>query len=209
MIEAGKAPEPRPGGVPTDTHHDLLEIERGATDEEVRRAYKRCREVYAHEALCCYGLLEPHEIEKMRARIDEAFDVLLDPARRRPYELSVFPDKPEPPRRQSEEDDDEPPRPAPDITPDTEFTGALLRQVRKSQRVSLRDISQRTKISTSYLRALEEDDFGKLPAVVYTTGFVTEYARCLKLEPRQVSRTYVSRFKRYLEDKERAFARKA
>jgi hypothetical protein len=52
----------------------------------------------AHDALCCYGLLEAHEIEKLRARVDEAFDVLLDPARRRPYEASVFPEQPAPVR---------------------------------------------------------------------------------------------------------------
>ncbi|MDD9937152.1 MAG: helix-turn-helix domain-containing protein [Myxococcales bacterium] len=208
MVEAGKAPDPTPAGVPQESHHDLLEIERGATDEEVRRAYKRCREVYAHDALCCYGLLEPHEVEKVRARIDEAFDVLLDPARRRPYELSVFPEEPEP-TPEPIDVDEEPLRPAPAVSPDTQFTGSLLRQVREARRVSLRDISQRTKISVAYLKALEEDDFGKLPAVVYTTGFLTEYARFLELEPKQVSRTYVGRFKRYIDEKERAFARKA
>ena len=76
-------------------------------------------------------------------------------------------------------------------------------------RIGLAEISQRTKISTSYLKAIEEDDFGKLPAVVYTAGFVTQYARYLKLDAKQVSRTYVGRFKRYLEDKERSFARKS
>ena len=96
MLDAGKAPLPRLVGPPMPGHHDLLEIERGASDEDIRRAYKRCREVYSHDALCCYGLFEPHEIEKLRARLDEAFDVLVDPARRRPYELSVFADEPEP-----------------------------------------------------------------------------------------------------------------
>ena len=47
-------------------------------------------------------------------------------------------------------------RPAPDVTPDTQFTGALLRQVRESRRVALREISQRTKISVPYLKAIEE-----------------------------------------------------
>jgi flagellar biosynthesis protein FlhG len=208
MIEAGKQPPDGASGVPVDSYHDLLEVERGATDEEVRRAYKRCREVYSHDALCCYGLLESHEIEQLRARVDEAFDVLLDPARRRPYELSVFPDEPEPVRREPEEEVEEPPRPAPEIAPDTQFTGELLRQVRESQRISLRDISQRTKISLGYLKAIEDDDFARLPAVVYTTGFVTEVARYLKLEAQQVSRTYVTRYRRYLDDKQRAAARK-
>jgi flagellar biosynthesis protein FlhG len=195
--------------MPTDAHHDVLEVERGASDEDVRRAYKRCREIYSHDSLCCYGLFESHEIEQLRARVDEAFDVLLDPARRRPYELSVFtePAHSVPPVKAQE--DAEPVRPPPDLTPDTHFTGALLKQVRESQRLTLLEISQRTKISVGYLRALEEDDFARLPALVYASGFVRELARSLKLDPQQVSRTYLTRFRRYLEEKERAFARKA
>jgi flagellar biosynthesis protein FlhG len=54
-----------------------------------------------------------------------------------------------------------------------------------------------------YLRAIEEDDFAKLPAVVYASGFVAEYAKVLKLDPQQVSRTYVRRYKRFLEEKQR------
>ncbi|MEY4576720.1 MAG: hypothetical protein RL701_1423, partial [Pseudomonadota bacterium] len=191
-------------GVPSDSHHDMLEVERGATDEEIRRAYKRCRDLYAHDSLACYGLLEPHEIETMRARLDEAFDVLLDPARRRPYELSVFPPGPEPQREEAEPfpEVDEP-QALPEITPETVFTGALLKQVREASRVTLRDVSQKTKIGLQYLRAIEEDDFGRLPALVYASGFVGEYAKCLKLDAQQVSRTYVRRYRRFLEDKQR------
>ncbi len=204
-IDAGKA-APQPWGLPNESHHDLLEIERGASDEEIRRAYKRCREVYGPHALCGYGLFESHEIETIRARVDEAFDVLLDPARRRPYELATFRQQPEsagtePPTGIASG----PPPPAPQIGADTQFTGALLRQVRESRRVTLRDVSLRTKISVVHLRSIEDDDFGKLPAVVYTTGFVTELARYLHLDPQQASRSYVNRYKRYLDDKQRGF----
>jgi flagellar biosynthesis protein FlhG len=207
IVDAGKAPPMRLSGVPQDGHYDLLEIERGASDEEIRRAFKRCREVYSHEALCCYGLFEPHEIEKLRSRLDEAFDVLVDPARRRPYELSVFADEPEPTPDPSVSAAP-PPRPVPDILPDTTFTGALLRQVRESQHLSLQEIHQRTKISAVYLRAIEDDDFGRLPELVYASGFLREVARNLRLDPVQVSRSYLGRYKRYLDDKQRAFARK-
>jgi flagellar biosynthesis protein FlhG len=207
-MEAQLARGPRLSAVPSDSHHDLLEVERGATDEEVRRAYKRCRELYAHDSLVCYGLLEPHEIESLRARLDEAFDVLLDPARRRPYELSIFPPGSEPKPAPVEPDFDPDGASAlPEITPETVFTGPILRQVREAHRVSLRDVSQKTKIGLPYLRAIEEDDFTKLPALVYCSGFVSEYAKCLKLDAQQVSRTYVRRYKRFLEDKQRNLTR--
>ncbi len=208
MIEAGKDPSVRPPTAPVDTHHDLLEVERGATDEEIRRAFKRCRDIYAPHSQCCYGLFEPNELEKLLVRIDEAFDVLLDPARRRPYELSAFAADPDPNGADApNEADAEPPPPAPEISPDTHFTGTLLRRVRLSQRVQLQDVSRRTKIGVGYLKAIEDEDFGVLPPLVYTRGFVGEFAKYLKLDSQQVSRTYVRRYKDYLEQRGKLLCR--
>ncbi len=201
-IESGKSRRRAARVVPPESHHDLLEVDRGATDEEIRRAFKRAREIYAADALACYGLFEPQEIDKVRLRLEEAYDVLLDPARRRPYELSVFPIE--------EDEHEEEPRtergrgelpPAPEITPDTEFSGVLIRQIRESQGIELKDISHRTKVGLAYLRAIEEDDYASLPAPVYVRGFVAELAKCLRLDSAQVSRTYVKRFRRYLEER--------
>jgi flagellar biosynthesis protein FlhG len=190
--------------VPPESHHDLLEVDRGATDEEIRRAYKRAKEIYAPNALACYGLFDDASMESLRARLEEAYDVLLDPARRRPYELSVFPPDPEPVPAPAHDEDEEPKPPPPVITPDTEFTGPLLRAVRESQGVDLRDVSQRTKVGRAYLEAIERDDFTSLPAPVYVRGFVTELAKCLRLDAAQVSRTYVRRYKRHLDGREKA-----
>lgn len=200
-LESGKRRTPM-RTVPPESHHDLLEVERGATEEEVRRAYKRSREVYAQGALATYGLFEPHEIEALRARLDEAHDVLLDPTRRRPYELSVFPpseehDEPTPLGGQG----DEPLPPAPELTPDTAFTGALLKAVRLSRGVKLDEISARTKVGIGYLTAIEADDFASLPAPVYVRGFVGELAKFLGLDAAQVARTYVRRLRRAIEER--------
>jgi flagellar biosynthesis protein FlhG len=171
----------------------------------VRRAYKRAREIYAPGAIATYGLFEPSELEALRARLDEAHDVLLDLARRRPYELSVFPpspehDEPAPAPGQG----DEPRPPPPDITPDTDFTGAILKAFRESRGVRLEEISARTKVGLAYLAAIEADDFGSLPAPVYVRGFVGELAKYLGLDAAQVSRTYVRRLRRALEERRTA-----
>jgi flagellar biosynthesis protein FlhG len=182
--------------VPSGSHHDVLEVERGATDEEIRRAYKRMCAVFDAENPVTFGLFDSEGIDAVRARIDEAYDVLLDPARRRPYEISVFPEPLESPAQAEEEQapTGELP-PAPSITPDTEFTGALLRAVRESQGTSLEHISERTKVGTSYLRCIEDEEFDKLPAAVYVRGFVIEFAKCLRLDPDQVSQSYLRRYR--------------
>ena len=187
--------------VPPSSHHDVLEVERGATDEEIRRAYKRMCAVFDPENLVTFGLFDEDGLEAARTRIDEAYDVLLDPARRRPYEISVFPEAQET-KAQTEQEQvpsGELP-PAPSITPDTEFGGALLRAVRESQGTSLNQISERTKVGTNYLRCIEEDEFEKLPAAVYVRGFVTEFAKCLRLDPEQVSQSYLRRYKERMEE---------
>jgi flagellar biosynthesis protein FlhG len=189
--------------VPQSSHHDVLEVERGATDEEIRRAYKRMCAVFDAENLAMFGLFDEEGIEAARARIDEAYDVLLDPARRRPYEISVFPEAPEDTAaKEEDETPDEELPPAPSITPDTEFSGDLLRAVRRSQGTSLERISERTKVGTNYLRCIEEEEFEKLPAAVYVRGFVTEFAKCLRLDPEQVSQSYLRRYKARMDSEE-------
>ncbi len=74
--------------------------------------------------------------------------------------------------------------------------GSLLRAVRESQGLELKQIARRTRINLAYLEAIESDDFAALPAMVYVRGFVAEIAKCLRLDPIQVAHTYVRRVKR-------------
>jgi flagellar biosynthesis protein FlhG len=84
-----------------------------------------------------------------------------------------------------------------EINAETEFTGALLRKVRESQGVDIEDIANRTKISMAHLKAIEAEDFGTLPALVYTRGFVQQVAQYLKLDTTQVTKTYLRRFREW------------
>ena len=74
--------------------------------------------------------------------------------------------------------------PMPEISPFTEFSGPLLRQVREAIGIELREIAERSKIGMAYLHALEGEVFAKLPAAVYVRGFLAEYARALGPRPR-------------------------
>jgi flagellar biosynthesis protein FlhG len=183
-------------------HYVTLAVGRSSNDEEIRRAYKRQRELYAVGGLPTTSLLEGDDLTEAQARLDEAHDTLLDPVRRRAYDLSTFPDQSE--RRM----DSTVPRPAlaaeqlllqselaREIGPETEFTGTLLRKVRESQGIEIAEISSRTKISKAHIQALEEETYEHLPAIVYVRGFVTELAKYLRLDPAQVQRTYLRRMR--------------
>jgi len=185
--------------------YDVLLTHRSATDEELRRAYKRQRDIYQPGSLPLISLLTDEELRTEQMRIEEAHDTLLDPLRRRAYDVSTFPDAEaaEAPKDPLVDAAAEAERAmlraelAREINAETEFTGEILRKVRESQGTEMDEIAGKTKISLSHLRAIEADDFARLPALVYTRGFVQEVAKCLGLDPTQVTRTYLRRFREW------------
>ncbi|WP_447972291.1 helix-turn-helix domain-containing protein [Nitrospira sp. Kam-Ns4a] len=64
--------------------------------------------------------------------------------------------------------------------------GEWLKRLREERGLSLEGIAQRTRIHQAYLRALEENDFTKLPpALLFAKAYVKAYARCLALSEQQ------------------------
>lgn len=61
--------------------------------------------------------------------------------------------------------------------------GETLRAARERRGLSLSEASRLTRIAPRFLVALEEDDYGALPAPVYARGFLRSYATLLGLEP--------------------------
>lgn len=64
--------------------------------------------------------------------------------------------------------------------------GDLLRRARAHKGVTLRDAEKRTRISRTYLAALEAHDFDQLPPRAYARGIVRTYAQYLGLDPAAV-----------------------
>ena len=69
--------------------------------------------------------------------------------------------------------------PEPLITP----LGETLQRARQARGLTLEEVERDTRISRRYLQALENENFGLLPAPVYARGFLRTYARYLGLEP--------------------------
>lgn len=75
--------------------------------------------------------------------------------------------------------------------------GSWLRQQREIRNISLREISDNTKIGLRYLEALEEDRFEVLPAPIFAKGFLREYAKYVGLDPDEVVNFYLTAEQRY------------
>ena len=68
--------------------------------------------------------------------------------------------------------------------------GEELRREREIRGISLKEIADATKISKRFLEALERNDHKSLPAIVFTRGFVREYARYVGLNAEEMVNRY-------------------
>ncbi len=171
-----------------DDLYAALGLEPGATPEQVERAYRFCRELYGEGSLATYSLLEPQEAEAQRTRVREAYEVLADPERRRAYDegRGHAPPGAEPAF---------PPAPAPaaGLAPLAEVSGAELRRRRESLGISLRHVAAVSKVGVRFLEYIEQERFELLPPPVYLRGFLQEYAKVVRLDPREVAERYLAR----------------
>ncbi len=71
-----------------------------------------------------------------------------------------------------------------------ESPGKFLKRERETRSISLEQISNFTKIKEHHLKAIEEDRYELLPAVLYVKGYLTGYARYLALDPKDVVQQY-------------------
>lgn len=78
-----------------------------------------------------------------------------------------------------------------------EWSGIEIRRYREQKNISLETLMENTRIRKSYLVALENEEFAKLPARVFVRGFLLQIARELKLPPDQLIDSYLHRLQQW------------
>jgi flagellar biosynthesis protein FlhG len=179
----------------TGNYYEILGIPTTATPEHVERAYRYHASLYSESSVATYSLLDPNERQQARAQVQEAYDVLKDPLRRRAYDgsqgiASVM--APAPVRTAGAEEA----AAAATVTLSGPVTGAALRGLREGRGISLEQIAVKSKVGLRYLQYIEGDRHAELPARVYLRGFLMEYARALGLEPGVTADAYLASMKR-------------
>jgi hypothetical protein len=186
--------------------YELLDVGRDAPREEIERAYRLAAATFEDGSLATYSIYSPAEVTALRERMDHAWSVLGDPEARAAYDRTLA-GRGQVPEEAVPLDLDFAFEEAvrPDLLPaslafeealeedGSPFDGARLRRNRLQRGIELEQIARVTKVSPSYLRFIEEEDFASLPAPVYVRGFVTAYARCLGLDPGRVVPDYMER----------------
>jgi transcriptional regulator with XRE-family HTH domain len=74
--------------------------------------------------------------------------------------------------------------------------GDSLRRERELRQISLREISEATKVNHRYLEALEKNDFRHLPGGVFNKGFVRAYAQYIGVDPDRMVLAYLEEERR-------------
>ncbi len=184
------------------SHYEVLEVGPDATAEDLERAYRIMRATFQEDSLATYSVSAPEEAERMRERIELAYQVLTDPERRLEYDEGMSAE-PIPMDDEGLDPRNDHPAAPPEVSPeiagfddleeDGPIGGATLRRARLRHGFELERIAATTKINPRYLKLLEEENFEDLPAAVYVRGFVVSYARCVGLDPARVVGPYMDK----------------
>ena len=68
--------------------------------------------------------------------------------------------------------------------------GGELRAARRGRKRSIEQIARITKISPTLLRAIENNDFDRVPGGLFTRGYLRAYAREVGLDPEALVQRY-------------------
>jgi cytoskeletal protein RodZ len=69
--------------------------------------------------------------------------------------------------------------------------GEELRRAREARKISLREISEHTRITMRHLEAIEADDYRNLPGGIFNKSFIKAYARHIHFDEKRALELYV------------------
>ncbi len=277
------------------THYEILELSPDASPQDIRAAYLRAKAAYKKDSPALYSLISPEDTEELLGKIEEAYQVLSSPDRRKNYDrlhgvltadqgfietsklakvvsidrvppmesggseidllnppstdftapsapaakiaASPFEEEEDPfgpppsSQRQPTITSNRPTQPpnerapqgalsatlattraaaviddpslAQEIAEQVDWHGTFLRRVREARNVAIEELCDYTKITKTYLFAIEEEKFEKLPAAVYLRGFITQIAKYLKLPHEKVAAAYIGRHAQWRQEQEK------
>lgn len=78
--------------------------------------------------------------------------------------------------------------------------GELIKNSRIEKRISVQDLSARTKIRVDQIINLENNNFSRLPGRIYLLGFIKSIALCLNIEREKALSIFEETYAKFLED---------
>jgi DnaJ-domain-containing protein 1 len=183
-------------------YYQLFGVKPSSSIAEIQQAYQKLKTIYQPNHIAAYSLFSNEDLEKISRRLDDAFALLANPNRRKEYDSTLADGKAE---LEIEEKDAKLKKKLMRSSPDNVkqkkseikqqpgliYDGRYLKELRQLKKMSLDEISKITKIRIPILNAIETLDINLLPDRIYLKSFLKEYAKCLKLNPMEVSGSYL------------------
>ena len=200
-------------------HYEALEIPPGASPFEVSQAYKDALSIYNEDSLITYSFFDDSERDLILKKIEKAFLTLIDPIKRAKYDrklvrtgeadesilikkerkkpISLFQAKY--PRNKSfhlkkirqkvaAQDMN---KLSNEILTSDMISGTDLKNLRKSVGIDLQEVFEVTRVNIPTLKSIEENEFEKLPPIIYLKNFLKSYSDILQLDSTTVIDGYI------------------
>lgn len=164
-------------------HFETLELSIDAAPSEINNAYTSLKKLYSSNSIVLSPLIGEFTEEKrtnILKDIDNAYK-----------NLSVLHIKEEPTIKSEC---------VTEVTPEVnnefeeKYDGSMLRDVRLSKNIDLKEVADHTNISKSYLLNIENENFDELPARIYLKGFIVSYAKYLGLDAEKLANSIIEKF---------------
>ncbi len=160
-----------------EIYRDILDVPKGATGHELDAAYRSAKNIYTRNNRDLHLVFTLCEIDEISKLISEAYEALRF-KKRGSYLESNFTKKPDFEHR---------------IKNQVKFDGSFLKLVRVYKNITLKELSDFTRIKIDYLHAIENHKYDEFPSSeIYVRGFLTSYARALNLDASKVVGSYMS-----------------
>jgi DnaJ-class molecular chaperone len=201
-------------------YYEMLNVKPDAAFFEIRHAYNAAIQMYQEDSMISHSFFSQEERKQILSYVEKAYLTLINEKERQSYDNELIrqgfltstkwkgsPKKPicifdinrnsgikSVPKGNNElrEKIAQNKRIA-EIIIQEKISGADLKEIRNNLDVSVEHIAQETKISSYYIKCIEEDNINRLPAAVFLKGFIKAYLKCLCLGPvDDISNRYMS-----------------
>ncbi len=202
-------------------YYELLDIQPNVLEFQIRRAYRKALELYRQESMASYSLFSDDRRKQILAMLENAFTTLIDRNSRYKYDLQMVKDgfitreefsaesKALALVRERKEEAEKveltavlSKHPNTGVISTSVLSGILekdtlvgddLKGIREELGVSLKEIAKHTKIGVALLKAIENDEYDKLPSRFHLRSFLKAYVNYLVVDADVIIERYLKR----------------